>query len=666
MRYVKTGGMSESQYGCETVKKMVSERLGNYTVFFSGPWAEKQIKEAVEFCIKNRIYFVMDEMWGRLEGTMHKAYRDTNIKELQKILLSAKDLFEGTLFMCEYGGLGLYWPETTVRSSRLVIPHTLSMAKAKNFYVKTLKTQIKKAVSRGLLKPFISIEASAVSKYLMEAGIDRVDLEVTYDRFNELYFSAVKGAALCYKKERFGTDMAMVWYGGNEHDRLWRHRWRTSLYHAFIRGADPIYAEHGLMNYKALGKDFDKDTPEVRTFRRELADFTSFTKSHPRPSGFPEARIAVLYGNLDSFAMGEKYVWGQRGTDGVRAGSAERAWELFEVFYKKIPWQFPYQFGDSDLSGNPPLGQVDVIPAESPTSLLLKYQSLIFLGWNTMTPGIYSNLKEYVRRGGSLLATLAHLNTSDRRTGKPKIIKKGDIRDLFGVTVDVKGNFMDSGIKFLRRPEKGNYHFPLWTDVCDPKYDLGRLPVGNLKIYGAKVLAAGSDRFVDEEKKMLKAPFFVANACGKGTSFLVNTLEFPGYDSLKGFYQDLLYFFSMASQKEPLVEAGDSIRFSTFYEENKYVIYLLNTDPACNHEALITYGTSKKIPVRVKRGDIKVVYLNEHAAVIPDDPKLRIMDIHSENNNLILRSLPFHQKPGKIRSYLYGREWKGRICLNGE
>lgn len=663
MKYVKTGGMSEAKYGCETVKNIVEEKLGNYTVLFAGPWSNRQLKEVTEFCVKNGICFVMDEMWGRLDGAMHKAYRDAGIKELQKILLSAKDFFEGSLFMCEYGGVGLYWPESTVRGSKLVIPRTESMAEAKNFFVKTLTGQIKRAVSKGVLKPLICIEASAASKYLMEAGIDRVDLEVTYDRFNELYFSAVKGAAMCYKKKTFGTDMAMVWYGGNEHNALWRHRWKTSLYHAFIRGADPIYAEHGLMDYKALGKNFGKEDKKVRMFRRELAGFTAFAKNHPRPSGFPEARIAVLHGNLDGFAMGEKHVWGQRNSGELRAGNAEKSWDLFESFYKKISWQFPYQTGDNDCSGNPPLGQVDIIPAESPLSLMSKYECLIFLGWNTMTPCIYSNLKEYVRRGGSLLATLAHLNVSDKRPGRQQIINQGDIRDLFGVTVDIQDRFMDRGIKFLRVPEKGNYRFPLWTTVCDPKYDLGRLPVGNLKMHTAKVLAAGSDRFRDREEEMLKFPFLVSNTCGKGMSFLVNTTEFPGHDNLKNFYCDMLYFFSMAFQKELFVEASDSIRFSTFYEKNKYILYLLNTDPGCCCEALITYGSSVKVPVTVKPGHIKVAYLNEHAVVIPEDPELRIEEIITGDNKLILKCLPF-QKSVKVKSYLHGKKWTGEICLN--
>lgn len=234
MKYVKVGGMSEAKYGCETIKMMVSEGLGNYTVLFGGPWTNRQLMEIAGFCKKQGIHFVMDEMWGRLTGTLIEAYRRTDMKELKKILNTKN--FQGTLFMCEYGGLGLYWPESTVRSSKLVIPPTRSMSAAKRAFVNTLKKQIKKAALKGLVKPFICIEASAVARYLMEAGIDRVDLEVTYDRFNELYFSAIKGAAMCYQKKTFGADMAMVWYGGNEHDCLWRHRWKTSLYHAFIRG----------------------------------------------------------------------------------------------------------------------------------------------------------------------------------------------------------------------------------------------------------------------------------------------------------------------------------------------------------------------------------------------------------------------------------------------
>ena len=58
------------------------------------------------------------------------------------------------------------------------------------------------------------------ASFLCRAGIDRVDLEVIYTSELERGYSAVKGASLAFGKKFFGVDMAMVWYGGNQHDEL--------------------------------------------------------------------------------------------------------------------------------------------------------------------------------------------------------------------------------------------------------------------------------------------------------------------------------------------------------------------------------------------------------------------------------------------------------------
>ena len=49
-QYVRVGGMSESKYGIETLKTIIAESLGNYTVLFSGPWNNQSIQEAAQFC----------------------------------------------------------------------------------------------------------------------------------------------------------------------------------------------------------------------------------------------------------------------------------------------------------------------------------------------------------------------------------------------------------------------------------------------------------------------------------------------------------------------------------------------------------------------------------------------------------------------------------------
>jgi hypothetical protein len=590
MKKVRIGGMSEANYGLKTLKKIHEEQLGDYTVLFVGPWDIEKLKAVIPFCKKNGMRFVMDEAYSRLRGVFREPFDSYDKQKFQNLLKSAGDAFDGTLFMCEYGGMMLYWPENYVSSSPNTIPATHCAQTAKDFMISQMQKMLQDTTDKLLLPPMICIEASGgVAKYHYEAGYDRVDLEMTYDRLTEFYYSATKGATIAYDKKRFGVDLAMVWYGGNHHDELWFKRWKTSLYHAFIRGADPIYAEHGLMDYKALGKDLDTDAPEVKRFRAELAGLERFAKNNLRPNGFPLAKMAFVYGNLDSMAMGQPYVWGQRGgKDGIPSGTAEHSWDIFNSIYQKRSWEFRYRFGDRDLSGNPPLGQADVIPIEASIDKLQQYDCLIFLGWNTMTKEQYDKLKLYVKNGGDILCTLGHLDTRTNRDNPIALINNGDLTELFGLKVTLGDKKCRFGIKFKQNPKNSNYQFPLWSAVSDPKYGDGEFPLADVKLISAEITANASGNFADTWEQMDKKPVITTNRLGKGRAFLLHTPEYPGHHGLRRLYTDLITFFAAAHQDKNLqVETADAVRYAVYEEADQRTVYLLNTDTALTHEAII-------------------------------------------------------------------------------
>ena len=590
MKKVTIGGMSEAGYGLKTLKKIHEEQLGDYTVLFVGPWDMEKLKEVIPFCKENGMRFVMDEAYSRLRGVFREPFDSYDKEEFQSLLKSAGDTFDGTLFMCEYGGMMLYWPENYMVNNPCIIPATHCAQHAKDFMISQMQKLLHDTTDKLLLPPMICIEASGgVAKYHYEAGFDRVDLEMTYDRLTEFYYSATKGACIAYDKDRFGVDMAMIWYGGNQHDELWFKRWKTSLYHAFIRGADPIYAEHGLMDYKALGKDLDTDSPEVKRFRAELAGLEKFAKNNLRPNGFPLAKIAFVYGNLDSMAMGQPYVWGQRGEkDGIPSGTAEHSWDVFNSVYQKRSWEFRYHFGNRDLSGNPPLGQADLIPIEASINKLQQYDCLIFLGWNTMTEEQYEKLKLYVKNGGDILCTLGHLDTRTNRDMPVELINNGDFTDLFGAKVALNDKKCRFGIKFKQNPKDSNYQFPLWTAVSDPKYGDGEFPLADVQLSSAEIIAVASGDFADTWKNMDKDPVVTVNKLGEGRAFLLHTPEYPGHHGLRRLYTDLITFFAASHQDKNLqIETSDAVRYAVYEEAEQRTVYLLNTDTELTHEAII-------------------------------------------------------------------------------
>lgn len=656
MKRVNVGGMSESVYGIQTLQKIKSEALGDYTVLFCGPWSREKIEDVVAFCKANNMKFVMDETFDRLSGVLRDVYADFDAEKFRMLIRDAGVCFDGSLFMCEFGGMMLYWPINFVKDSENVISPTGCALTAKQDMLKKLRLLMKKAEGSVVVPPLVCIEASGgMSKYLYEAGFDRVDLEVTYDRFTEFYYSATKGSTIAYGKDRFGVDMAMVWYGGNSHDKLWFKRWRTSLFHAFIRGADPIYTEHGLMDYKALGKNLDSEAEEVKEFRKSVGELAQLAANHPRPSGFPKARIAVAYGNLDSFAMGQPYVWGQRGENNIPSGAAEHAWELFNTFYQKVPWDYRYAVGDADCSGNPPLGQVDVVPAESPVDVLRRYDVIIFLGWNSMTPEIYANLMAFVESGGHLLCTLAHLCTNTRRDEPLNVVNGGDLRDLFGVQVEDMERNVKVGIKFKANPSVGNYNFPLWSAVCDPKYYDGGFRCAGLRLEGAELLAAAAENFADTWEKLDQSPVLTGNRIGQGMAFLLNSLDYPGYHGLRRLYQDLLRFFAAAWQKDLRVETSDRVRFAVYNEGDMEIIYLLNTDPSCSQEARVQAGKGAFISIPLQSGELRICYRKGFCAAVPENNHVGITGMELQGETIALRTYDNGVKPGIVASYYEGR-----------
>ncbi len=640
-KYVQVGGMSESGYGIDTLKTITQERLGNYTVLFVGPWSNEKIREVAAFCRENSCKFVMDEMINRLTGKLTEKYQPLDRTELANIIAEYHDCFDGTLIMCEFGGLMLYWPKDYVKGSEVPLSATDDFAAAEVEMVERLKKIIVYAREEQIASPMVCIEASGgVAKHLYKAGIDRVDLEVTYSPDNEFFYSAVKGAAEAFGKARFGVDMAMVWYGGNQHDELWFKRWKTSLFHAFIRGADPIYAEHGLMDYKALGKDFDLSHPKVKEFRDSLKTLAEITENHPRPNGLPKAKIAVIHGNLDSFAaLGQTHVWGQRHNDELKNGSAEASWELFNSFYQRLPWEFRYKCGEADYSGNPPFGQVDVIPAESPLELMQRYDSLIFLGWNSMTTELYQQLTAFVKNGGHLLATAAHLNCATGRKQPFQAVNNGDLCELFGVTIDADSpEQLSLGIKFRQNPTCGGYQFPLWSPNCDPKYSDGSFPMAQLTVDSAEVLAVGSEKFIDGDWNGNEI-VLTANRCGKGTAFLVNSLEYPGYPGLKNFYRDLLRFFNAAWHNDLTVECADRVRYAVYQDNGFDILYLLNTEENLTQEALIRFAAHNPVSIQLQAGELKAIYCSEELIAVPDNICDRIIELKVENQEVVCRTL---------------------------
>lgn len=587
---VKVGGMSESAYGLATVEHIHREGLGDYTVLFIGPWTPDKLRQMGDFCREKGISFVMDEMVDRLTGQVTTGYQ----KILPQVLTTLKDYpqcCQGSLIMCEYGGLFFYWPHSTVADSATAPPAVENCAQAALNTEQQMAKTLEYARAMGIPEPYISIEACGVAaSFLYRAGIHRVDLEVIYTQEMERGYAAIKGASRAFNRPAFGVDMAMVWYGGNQHDRLWEKRWRTSLFHAFIRGANPIYAEHGLMDYKALGKDYPTHHPRVQRFRQILGELATYAQEHLRPGNFPKAAVAVIHGRYDGYVgAGQTHLWGQRCNDRFLVNDADRSWDLYEELYRRRTWEDRDRYGEDDFSGNPPLGQADIIPYDAPDEVLCSYKLIIFLGRNSMDQSIYERLVRYVSQGGQLLLTAAHMDCSNNPGMEPwKPYNQGDWRELLGVTASDPATTppkrLPYGIKFTAEPPCG-WRLPLWSPNCDPKFTDGGFTMINCQHTTAQILAVASERFADYTWDNIphnKAVLY-AHQQGKGCVVLVNSLDYPGAPGLKNLYKLLLRSSCDALEVYPKVQSSDRVRYAVYQDR----LYLLNTEETLQQSVVL-------------------------------------------------------------------------------
>ena len=237
---------------------------------------------------------------------------------------------------------------------------------------------------------------------------------------------------------------------------------------------------------------------------------------------------------------------------------------------------------------------------------LSKYENLVFLGWNSMTDENMDKLTVYVKRGGKLLLSGAHLNYSVKRQGEFIPPSNEKLKALCGISFNGTTSRTNYGLKFEYDSLEPKHLYPgTKTFVCDPLYSAGYVEYMNLELCGARVLAKTADCFADHGTGEHIA--IVENRIGNGLVTLVTSISYPGNPSLYPVYLDLVHeaVTSSARNCEIRVIAPDKLRY-TVYEGNK--IYLLNTDYDLPITAKIIYD-GKETLVNLDSLELKTIEL---------------------------------------------------------
>ncbi|OGD21426.1 MAG: hypothetical protein A2W03_15300 [Candidatus Aminicenantes bacterium RBG_16_63_16] len=612
-------------------------KLGDM-VLTAVPRTKAEAVAMAEYCARNAVQLCFSELLYRGGYDLCWAWRERvprsrffSRADMEEIIAAAGPCYFGRYVVGEIGCV-VYAPEKYAAEfpdehwSNL--PAVRTQAEARDAYVRYIKRFLdfeRRELGPG---PLINVDAGLIFKYVAEAGADILGLE-SLPGDPHLMHAAIRGAAKAYDKP-WGVHIAMENYGGMRLDELWQKRWEASLAFSYLSGAGFILPESGHLAYTnpVTGEKFPFHSPEVKRVRRALREMYQFARIHRKPSLAPRVRLGVVYGNEDGApGLWNRAAWGQYGDAKWLEGPAERGWRFVDRFYRKEDWPREAVQGDLDFSGNPPLGQYDLVPAEAPAEILNNYGCLLFLGWNTMTGELYTRLKGFVEQGGRLIMFLPHLSTESDRGRDLKLYGDGDFSDLFGAQVVGRGERKIQGFKYLAESSLPEYRFPVWRIRTDPRF-MGLFTSSRVKLTSGKIMAGAADHYMSGEKELLDRPLVIENRLGRGTAFLVTAWEFPGDEGLVPFTQDLVRTVLQGEQADVRLLAGDRVRYAVCEgkapgEGRGYsVVYLLNADPDTPAPAKLWVRGGLTDEFVIPPNGMRLAYLFDDLVVFPEDRRV--------------------------------------------
>ena len=536
--------------------------------------SEAYVKWA-RFLAAHKIYFhfgykAQQKLWNR-ESQFDQETTEKIRQAAGKYFLGNATSEPGTATACNFAG---YYRPPGFRTVQKT--DCTDMKQAHDNYVGNVKTFADD--NRELNMPnILCIEATALSKYDMEAGVNIPILEVMNGNPDEL-IPSVRGAARAYGSTMWGTLIAHEWYGGMRHsDILKRKRLELAWKYCYLAGANTIMLESGDEGVDSYGERHGVDSSVCEDYRSVIAAMADYAKMDARPAGGPKVTVGFVSGRYDPWGgFCGSSAWNQFLREEWGYGEAEHSWRLLDELGTKRKWADVANYGTCDMSAYPAYGMYDIVPVESDVEALCRYSCLIFTGWNSMTDEDMDKLTEFVRRGGKLLMTAAHLNYNTARNTNVMLPPQEKVEKLFGCRFTGKTCRTNSGTKFGRGSLNGEHLYPgSESYYCDPLYSAGYMEYAQTELLTARPLGTLSDSFWGIPEDGVCS--VIENRVGAGTATLVTGLHYPGHPALYPLYRTLVREFISASARscEVKVVGSDRLRYAV-YEGGK--MYLLNTD----------------------------------------------------------------------------------------
>lgn len=550
-----------------------------------------QLYEWAKYFKENGIYFKTSNNYPRFDKNVKLTLSKEEIEEIHRI---AGEYYLGD-GLGEFGGF--YATRAKGYDNNLSdnpIQGLKNCQDAKETYIRQIRKVIDKMRENGS-ELVNSTQAVTLTPYDYEAGIDIVVIEVA-PRNMEQIINFGRGAARAYKKDVIGAWLAHEFYGGyHQFDPLKAKRFTAEYYFMYLAGIDFACLESG---YRSIHSHVDEVLPEehplTQSYLREAEDFAKFCKGDIRPGkNGPITKIAFVQGNLDGFGWGNSSsLWGQYYDEKWGFGAPEYSYRVLDDVYTGCGWYEGRNFGDYDYSNSPAYGQYDVIPATTPLEVMKQYEWVIFCGWNTMTPEIYETLKSYVAGGGNLFITAAHMRDSIDRGEKGKFIDV-NWEELLGVKLSNEIYRCNDGYKFSKYSTIDGITYPgTKTFLCDPAWSAGYTEYVKFEPTTAETVCYISDTFKsstnvkpyesfgDKSVDMSLVPFITENKYGKGNVIFMSNSDYPGAAQVFPIYKIMVKAILSGSHRisDLKVIGSDKIRFAMYEDDERYKLYILNTD----------------------------------------------------------------------------------------
>ena len=400
---------------------------------------------------------------------------------------------------------------------------------------------------------------STFFRYLYQAGYQWLGAEQMYGP-EELVMSSLRGASKAYSKPSYGSLHAMQWGTGPftaaEHP-LWLY---MSLATAYMHGSSHINTEEALWTDEYANDRYSESGRQHRYAQNRILDFI---QTHTR-RGEQVSRIAVVQGRNDAWNVCNRgTLWSQKGEKWA-FNDASRSFDLLKVFY---PNHFVGWCTVDNMFTETPYGTVDLVPVEAPADVWKRYEAVVFLGWNTYDESDFVHLEEFVREGGTLVLSAAHLN-AELRPDRPVRFPENDslLRKMLGRDYrDLKG-----------RVEK--------------EYGAGKI------IYYA------------------------------GKCYPANDLVRAGYENdLRELAESIL----SQDLQEGWIAASENVSYTVWEHDGIRTFYLLNTDWKGSSPAEAVWSCSgKDFAFKVRHYCMETLHQCGSLAILPHSNTTDILDIH--------------------------------------